>query len=66
MRLAPGSARLVIRDVPSVFIAAIDDGIVTRNPVQAKSVSRPKAPERKAQPWTLVLVDAMAAALAER
>jgi integrase len=66
LRLAPSSARLVIRDVSSVFLAAIDDGIVTRNPVQVKSVSRPKIPEHKARPWMLAQVDAMAAALPER
>jgi integrase len=33
--------------------------------VQAKSVQRPKVPERKARPWTLGQVDAMAAALDE-
>ena len=39
---------------------------MSRNPVQAKSVQRPKVPERKARPWTLGQVDAMAAALDER
>jgi integrase len=66
IRLAPGPAGLVIRDVSAVFLAAIDDGIVSRNPVQAKSVTRPKVPERKAQPWTLDQVDAMAEALGGR
>ena len=66
MRLAPGPARLVIRDVSAIFLAAIDDGIVSRNPEQAKSVTRPKVPERKAKPWTLAQVDAMAGALGGR
>jgi integrase len=66
MQLGPGSARQVIRDVSSVFIAAIDDGLVARNPVQAKSVTSPKAPENKARPWTLDQVDAMAGALPPR
>jgi integrase len=66
LQLAPGSARLVIRDASAVFLAAIDDGIVTRNPVQAKSVSRPKIPARQARPWTLDQVDAMADALPGR
>lgn len=39
--------------VSSIFLAAIDDGLVTRNPVQAKSVRLPKPPERKIVPWTL-------------
>ncbi len=62
IKLAPSSARQVIRDVSSVFIAAIDDGLMARNPLQAKSVARPKVAQRKAQPWTLDQVDAMAAA----
>jgi integrase len=66
MKLAPGPANLVIRDVSSVFLAAIDDGLIARNPVQAKSVTRPKTVEHKAQPWTLAQVEAMAAALPAR
>jgi integrase len=66
MQLGPGSARQVIRDVSSVFIAAIDDGLIARNPVQAKSATRPKAPDVKARPWTRGQVDAMAAALPGR
>ncbi len=66
LKLAPSSARQVIRDVSSVFVAAADDGLVTRNPVQARSVTRPKVPERKARPWTLAQADAMSAALAAR
>jgi integrase len=66
IKLAPSSARQVIRDVSSVFIAAMDDGLISRNPVQAKSVTRPKVPEKKAQPWTLGQVEAMADALPGR
>jgi integrase len=66
MRLAPSSARQVIRDVSAVFLAAMDDGLIGRNPARAKSVTRPKVPERKAQPWTLGQVGAMAAALPAR
>jgi integrase len=66
IKLAPSSARQVIRDVSSVFIAAIDDGLMSRNPLQAKSVTRPKAPEGKARPWRLAQVEAMAAALPAR
>jgi hypothetical protein len=58
LRLAPSSARQVIKDVTSVFVAAADDGLVTRNPLRAQSVSRPNVPERKARPWTLAQVQA--------
>jgi integrase len=66
MRLAPSTAGLVIRDVSSVYLAAMDDGLIARNPLQAKSVTRPKPDQRKARPWTLAQVDAMAGALQER
>ena len=32
LRLGPDSARKVIADVSQVFAAALDDGIITRNP----------------------------------
>jgi integrase len=66
MKLAPSSAQQVIRDVSSVYLAAIDDGLISRNPVQAQSVTRPKPDERKARPWTLGQVEAMAEALPAR
>lgn len=66
IRLAPSSARQVLKDVSSVYIAAIDDGLIARNPVRARSVTRPAAEERKARPWTLAQVEAVAAELAAR
>jgi len=66
LKLAPSSARQVIRDVSSVFVAAADDGLVARNPLRAQSVSRPKLPESKARAWTLENVEKMAAALGGR
>lgn len=63
MKLAPSTAVQVIRDVSAIYIAALDDGLISRNPVQAKSVTRPKVPERKARPWTATQVGAMSAAL---
>jgi len=57
MKLSPLSALQVIRTVSSVYIAAIDDGVVTRNPVQAQSVlpgrSCPSARRsRGPSPWS--------------
>jgi hypothetical protein len=51
MKLGAGSKIQVIRTVSSVFIAAIDDGLIGRNPTQAKSVQRPKLTPKKAVPW---------------
>lgn len=66
MKLAAGSKRQVIRDVSSVYVAAIDDGLISRNPTQARSVTRPKTEEQKAQPWTLAQVESMSRALPDR
>jgi integrase len=66
MKLAASSKRQVIRDVSSVYVAAIDDGLINRNPTQAQSVTRPKTEDKKAQPWSFVQVEAMAHALPGR
>jgi len=67
MKLAPSSARQVIRDISAVYIAAIDDGIISRNPLRAQSVQRPEERDkRKAQPWPLATVEAMSEALPAR
>lgn len=66
LQLAPSSANQVIRDVSAVFSAAMDDGLIPRNPLRARSVTRPQAAERKVQPWALYEVEAIAAALPKR
>src|SRR5579859_494568 len=66
MKLWDSSKEQVISLVSSIFIAAIDDGLVNRNPTRAKSVTRPKPELKKARPWTLDQVEAMAAALPNR
>jgi integrase len=66
MQLAASSKRQVIRDASSIYIAAIDDGLIGRNPTRAQSVTRPKPTEKKAKPWTLAQVAAMSGALPAR
>jgi integrase len=66
MKLAASSKRQVIRDVSSVYVAAIDDGLIRRNPTQAQSVTRPKTDQKKAQPWLLAQVESMSRALPGR
>jgi hypothetical protein len=39
MKLAASSKRQVIRDVSSIYIAAIDDGLINRNPTRVQSVT---------------------------
>ena len=66
MPLQAPSARLVAGDVSSVFRAAVDDGLASRDPVKAASVTRPAGRSAKARPWTPEQVAAMAAALPPR
>ena len=59
LRLAPNSARKVIADVSQVFTAALDDGIITRNPLKARSVQKPQAVKTEATPWTVAEIEAV-------
>lgn len=63
MRLADSSKLLVADWVSSVFGAAIDDGLIARNPLRAKSVSLPKPERHEAVPLTPRQVEALAEAL---
>jgi integrase len=56
----PNTARKIIDDVSQVFVAALDDGIIPRNPLKAKSVQKPKAEQTEAIPWTADEVEAVA------
>lgn len=58
--LAPSAALQVVRLVSSVFIAAMDDGLIRRNPTRADSAERPKVTPKKAQPWAPEIVCAVA------
>ncbi|ARX82994.1 hypothetical protein SMD44_02408 [Streptomyces alboflavus] len=50
--MAPTYQRVVFANVSSVFTAAVDDGLIVRNPCRARSVRAPKVERRKVQPWT--------------
>lgn len=52
--------------VSAIFTAAVDDKIVTENPCQARSVSRPKPDERKVVPWTRSRVKKIRMAMPEQ
>lgn len=59
----PSTIKLVVDMVGTIFDAAVDDHIVSCNPVKAKSVKVPARPPKKVVPWTLAQVDAMSQAL---
>jgi integrase len=63
MKLADSTKVKVIDRVSEVFAAAVEDGAITRNPVHAKSVSRPEPDKHEAIPLTLAELDALALAL---
>lgn len=61
LRVAPRTALRVIRLVSSVFIAAMDDGLIRRNPTVAESAkgAKPKPAPKKALPWEPAIVCAV-------
>jgi integrase len=64
--LSPGTIGGIVGWVSTIFNAAIDDGIVSRNPCEARSVKPPKIPRKKVTPWNLATVNATAGALPDR
>ncbi|MEU8485746.1 site-specific integrase [Streptomyces sp. NPDC048641] len=59
-------ARNIYGDVRSVLSAAVDDGLLPRNPCSAKSVRPPAAERRRVVPWLPTQVQAVRAALPRR
>ncbi|MGW2326401.1 tyrosine-type recombinase/integrase [Streptomyces sp. NPDC001700] len=58
--------RIIFGIVSSVFSAAVDDGLMSRNPCLAKSVKGPQGSPSKVVPWTPDQVFTVRAALPER
>ncbi|MER6466178.1 site-specific integrase [Streptomyces sp. NPDC001228] len=50
--MAASNQRTVFANVSAVFGAAVDDGILARNPCRAGSVRAPKLDRRNLKPWT--------------
>lgn len=63
MRLRESTKIQVINRVSEVFRAALDDGLISRNPLHAKSISRPDPDKHEAIPLTLDELDALSLAL---
>ncbi|MFD9886925.1 tyrosine-type recombinase/integrase [Streptomyces alboflavus] len=61
--IASSYQRVIFANVSAVFAAAVDDGIIARNPCRAGSVKAPKLDARKLRPWTHDRVVAVRAAL---
>ncbi|MFJ2841347.1 tyrosine-type recombinase/integrase [Streptomyces griseofuscus] len=61
-----GYARNIYGDVRAVLSAAVDDGLLPRNPCAAKSVRPPAAEQRRVVPWLPAQVQTVRAALPRR
>jgi len=64
--LAPTYVRVIFANVSSVLSAAVDDGLIARNPCRASSVKAPRAGVRKVEPWPVERVAAVVEALPPR
>jgi hypothetical protein len=49
--LAPRYIKHIVDTLSSIFIAAIDNGIVKKNPTKADSVTLPTIPKKRIVPW---------------
>jgi integrase len=49
---APATTRVLLGLLSSVLNAAIDDGLIVKNPVHARSVRAPRAERREIRPWS--------------
>ena len=56
----------ILGTLSSICTAAVDDGLIPRNPCRAASVKAPRVVRRKVVPWTAAQVTAVRAALPER
>jgi integrase len=64
--LAPNYCRTLFTNLSAVLTAAVDDGLIPRNPCRVGSVRPPAPDRRRVQPWLVERVRAVRAALPER
>jgi integrase len=64
--LAASYRRVLFANVSAVFSAAVDDGLIGKNPCRAGSVKAPRLDPHKVVPWTREQVMVVRAALPER
>jgi integrase len=65
-KLAPTYVRTILTNVSAILNAAVDDGLIARNPCKAKSVRPPMLDKRKIEPWPIEQVQAVIDELPER
>lgn len=64
--LSPRYAGHVLGTLSAILGAAVDDGLIRRNPCRAESVKKPKVDKPKLDPWDSARVAAVRAALPRR
>ncbi|KUL40768.1 tyrosine-type recombinase/integrase [Actinoplanes awajinensis] len=64
--LAEGHRAVLFAHLSGIMTAAVDDGLIPKNPCSAKSVKRPHQHLRKVTPWPVSRVSAIRAELGER
>ncbi|HEY9440324.1 MAG TPA: site-specific integrase [Streptomyces sp.] len=62
---ASSHRRIIFGTVSAAFSAAVDDGLLTKNPCRARSVQTPKPSRPRIVPWTAAQVFGVRAALPE-
>lgn len=65
-QIAPNYVRTVFANLSSVLKAALDDGLIVKNPCRASSVKPPPPERKKVKPWMAVRVLAVRAGLPDR
>jgi integrase len=61
--LAPQTVRVIVTNLSSVLNAAVDDGLIAKNPVRSKSVRLPTIDKKQIEPWALDELAAVVGAL---
>lgn len=61
-RLAPSYVKVILANLSAMFGAAVEDGLLARNPWSARSVRAPRVPQRRVVPWPTEHVLAVIAA----
>ncbi|MCU1588887.1 MAG: phage integrase family protein [Frankiales bacterium] len=64
--LAPRTVRVVYSNVSAVLNAAVDDGLIAKNPCRAGSIRLPKLDTKRIEPWLPEELSAVVEGLPER
>jgi len=65
-KLAPSTVNQVLINFSTILSAAVEDGLIAKNPCKSKAVSKPVVPRRRVTPWPLAQVRAVINAHPER